>query len=32
MILGTPEEELDRFVDAVKGFLESHRDIMMAGE
>jgi glutamate-1-semialdehyde 2,1-aminomutase len=32
MILGTPDEELDSFVDAVKGFLESHRDIMMVGQ
>ncbi|KAK4038504.1 pyridoxal phosphate-dependent transferase [Parachaetomium inaequale] len=28
MILGTPDEELDRFVEAVKGFLEKRRDIM----
>jgi glutamate-1-semialdehyde 2,1-aminomutase len=31
MILGTQDEELDRFVEAVKGFLERHRDIMMVG-
>jgi glutamate-1-semialdehyde 2,1-aminomutase len=31
MILGTPDEELDRFVQAVRGVLERHRDIMMVG-
>lgn len=29
LILDTPDEELDRFVGAVKDFLERHRDIMM---
>ncbi|AEO60298.1 hypothetical protein MYCTH_2309422 [Thermothelomyces thermophilus ATCC 42464] len=29
LILETPDEELDRFVEAVKNFLERHRDIMM---
>jgi glutamate-1-semialdehyde 2,1-aminomutase len=28
LILETPDEELDAFVEAVKGFLERHRDIM----
>lgn len=28
LILVTPDEELDRFVEAVRGFLEKHRDIM----
>lgn len=31
MILGTPDEELDRFVEAVKAFLERHREIMVVG-
>jgi glutamate-1-semialdehyde 2,1-aminomutase len=31
MILGTPDEELDRFVQAVKAFVERHRDIMVVG-
>ncbi|KAL2163774.1 hypothetical protein VTH06DRAFT_5833 [Thermothelomyces fergusii] len=31
LILDTPDEELDRFVGAVKAFLERHRDIMMVG-
>jgi glutamate-1-semialdehyde 2,1-aminomutase len=30
LILGTPEEELDRFIDCVAAFLERHRDIMAA--
>ncbi|KAK4146692.1 pyridoxal phosphate-dependent transferase [Dichotomopilus funicola] len=29
LILGTPEEELDRFVEAVRGILEKHKDLMM---
>ncbi|KAL2141566.1 hypothetical protein VTI28DRAFT_2216 [Corynascus sepedonium] len=29
MILGTPDQELDRFVDAVREFLERHRGIMI---
>ncbi|KAK4151380.1 pyridoxal phosphate-dependent transferase [Chaetomidium leptoderma] len=29
MILGTPDEELDRFVEAVRVFLERHRAIMV---
>ncbi|OJD36322.1 glutamate-1-semialdehyde-aminomutase [Diplodia corticola] len=28
LILGTPESELDRFVECVKAFLERHRDLM----
>jgi glutamate-1-semialdehyde 2,1-aminomutase len=32
MILGTPDDELDRFVEAVKGFLGRHRDIMALGQ
>jgi len=28
MILGTPDEELDHFVEAVRGFIEKHQDIM----
>lgn len=28
MILGTPDEELDRFVEAVRAFVDRHRDIM----
>ncbi|KAK5659137.1 hypothetical protein OQA88_1227 [Cercophora sp. LCS_1] len=28
LILDTPEEELDRFVDAVVGFLERHRELV----
>ncbi|KAK4124065.1 PLP-dependent transferase [Parathielavia appendiculata] len=32
MILGTPDDELDRFVDALGDFLERYRDIMMLGE
>ncbi|KAJ4286188.1 hypothetical protein N0V88_008090 [Collariella sp. IMI 366227] len=29
MILGTPDEELDRFVEEVKGFVDRHRNIMV---
>jgi glutamate-1-semialdehyde 2,1-aminomutase len=32
MILVTPDEELDRFVDVVGEFLERHRDIMAVGQ
>ncbi|KAK4097035.1 PLP-dependent transferase [Parathielavia hyrcaniae] len=32
MILGTPDDELDRFVEVVRGFLEKHRHTMMVGQ
>ncbi|EKG17125.1 Aminotransferase class-3 [Macrophomina phaseolina MS6] len=28
LILGTPQSELDRFVECVKAFLERHQDLM----
>jgi glutamate-1-semialdehyde 2,1-aminomutase len=32
LILGTPDEELDRFVEAVRAFVERHHAIMVLGQ
>ncbi|KAL2132328.1 hypothetical protein VTI74DRAFT_3932 [Chaetomium olivicolor] len=32
MILGTPDEELDRFIEEVEAFVGRHRDIMSVGK